>query len=147
MQSPTLITAIAPEGRVATPATVSEGGVALPALRSKTSVSGGRATPVIDASGPGSIKSVGSGVSSGSGVGHGSSDEAILLSLLGGREAARLERTAKGPTGIVEGRTRRDVRRLEALNGVALVDQGSEMEAVFKDNVFLVVHDSYVDTV
>ena len=72
--------------------------------------------------------------------------EAIPPPVLGGREAARLKRTAKGPTGTVEGRTRGDVRRLQALHGAALVAREMGMEAAFEDSVFLVAHDSYVGT-
>ena len=43
------------------------------------------------ASGPGSVESVGSGVSNGSGVSHEGSGEAMPPPVLGGREAARLE--------------------------------------------------------
>ena len=35
--------------------------------------------------------------------------------------AAKLEWTGKGPIGIVEGQTREDVRRLQALQDAALV--------------------------
>ena len=66
--------------------------------------------------------------------------------MLGGREAARLKWKAKGPTGTVEGRTRGDVRRLQALHGAALVAREVGMEAAFEGSVFFVVHDSYVGT-
>ena len=72
--------------------------------------------------------------------------EAIPPPVLGGREAARLKWTAKGPTGTVEGRTRGDVRRLQALHGAALVAREMGMEAAFEDSIFLVAHDSYVGT-
>ena len=72
--------------------------------------------------------------------------EAIPPPVLGGREAARLKWTTEGPTGTVEGRTRGDVRRLQALHGAALVAQEMGMEAAFEDYVFLVAHDSYVGT-
>ena len=73
--------------------------------------------------------------------------EAIPPPVLGGREAARLKWAAKGPTGTtVEGRTRRDVRRLQALHGAALVAREMGMEAAFEDSVFLVAHDSSVGT-
>ena len=47
--------------------------------------------------------------------------EAIPPPVFGEREAARLKWTAEGPTGTVEGRTRGDVCRLQALHGAALV--------------------------
>ena len=72
--------------------------------------------------------------------------EAIPPPVLGGREAARLKWIEKGPTGTVEGRTRGDVRRLQALHGAALVAREMGMEAAFEDSVFLVAHDSYVGT-
>ena len=70
--------------------------------------------------------------------------EAIPPPVLGGREAARLKWTAEGPSGSVEGRTRGDVRRLQALHGAALVAREMGTEAAFEDSVFLVAHDSYV---
>ena len=72
--------------------------------------------------------------------------EAIPPPVLGGREAARLKWTTKGITGKVEGRTRGDVCRLQALHGAALVAQEMGMEAAFEDSVFLVAHESYVGT-
>ena len=72
--------------------------------------------------------------------------EAIPPPVLGGREASRLKWTAEGPTGTVEGPTRGDVRRLQALHGAAVVARKMEMEAAFEDSVFLVAHDSYVGT-
>ena len=72
--------------------------------------------------------------------------EAIPPPVLGGRKAARLKWTAKGPTGAVEGRTRGDVRRLQALHGAALVAREMGMEPAFEDSVFVVAHDSYVGT-
>ena len=72
--------------------------------------------------------------------------EAIPSPVLGGREAARLKWTAEGPTGTMEGRTRGDVRRLQALHGAALVAREMGMEAAFENSVFLVAHDSYVGT-
>ena len=72
--------------------------------------------------------------------------EAIPPHVLGEREAARLKWTAKGPTETVEGRTRGDVRRLQALYGAALVTREMGMDAAFKGSVFLVAHDSHVGT-
>ena len=72
--------------------------------------------------------------------------EAISPPVLGGRKAARLTWTAEAPTGTVGCRTRGDVRRMQALHGVALVAQEMGMEAAFEDSVFLVAHDSYVGT-
>ena len=64
--------------------------------------------------------------------------------MLSGREAARLKWPAENPTGTVEGRTRGDVCRLQALHGAALVAREMGMEASFEDSVFLAAHDSYV---
>ena len=72
--------------------------------------------------------------------------EAIPPPVLGGREAARLKWTAEGPTGTMEGRTRGDVRRLQALHGAALVAGEMGMEAAFEDYVLFAAHDSYVGT-
>ena len=41
--------------------------------------------------------------------------------MLGGREARRLEWTAAGPTGTVDGRTRGDFRRLQAVRNAGLL--------------------------
>lgn len=81
-----------------------------PVPRSTASVSGGRATPM-------TIVSVGSRVSCGSSVGHGSSGEAISPPVFGGREAAIPEWTAKGSTEIVEGQTVGDGKKLRLLRG------------------------------
>ena len=58
----------------------------------------------------------------------------------------RLKLIAEGPTETVEGRTRGDVCRLQALHGAALIAREMGMEAAFEDSVFLAAHDSYVDT-
>ena len=132
--------------------------------------SGGRATPATVVSvneGSGHAEFEGSGVSSSPSVSREGSGrvlnedaqespvpstrgteigEAIPPPVLGGREAARLKWTAGGPTETVEGRTRGDVRRLQALHGAALVAREMGMEAAFEDSVFLVAHDSYVGT-
>ena len=47
--------------------------------------------------------------------------KAIPPPVLGGREAARLKWTAESTTGTVEGQTRGDVRRLQALHSAAFV--------------------------
>ena len=167
--------AAAPKGRAAqlpplTPVASLEGRVASPPPLTTADVSGGRATPatvvsVNEGSGPAEFE--GSGVSRSPSVGREGSDrvlnedaqespvpstrgtetgEAIPPPVLGGREAARLNWTAEGPTGTVEGRTRGDVRRLKTLHGAALVVRKIDMEAAFEDSVFLVAHDSYVGT-
>ena len=167
--------AAAPKGRAAQlpslPPVASSGGrVASPAPLTTADVSGGRARPatvvsVNEGSGPAEFE--GSGVSSSPSVGREGTGrvlnenaqespvpstrgtktgEAIPLPVLGGREAARLKWTAEGPTGTVEGRTRGDARRLQALHGAALVVREIGMEAAFEDSVFLVAHDSYVGT-
>ena len=66
--------------------------------------------------------------------------------MLGGRETARLKWAAEGSTGTVEGRTRGDVRRLQAHQVAALVARERGMESAFGDSVFLAAHDSYVGT-
>ena len=133
--------ATAPKGRARqlsslTPAATSEGqATSSPAPLTTADVSGGRATPatvasVNEGSGPADFK--GSRVFSSPSVGRGSSDrvlnedsqgspvsstretetgEAIPPPVLSGREAARLKWTTEGPSGIMEGQTRRDVRR------------------------------------
>ena len=153
-----------------TSAASTERRAASPAPLTTADVSGGRATPatvvsVNDESGPAEFE--GSGVSSSRNIGREGSDrvlnedaqestvpstrgtetgEAIPPPVLGGREAARLKWTAEGPTGTVEGRTRGDVRRLQALHGAALVAREMGMEAAFEDSVFLAAHDSSVGT-
>ena len=154
-----------------TPAASSEKRAASPAPLTTADVSGGRTTPATVVSvnkrfGPAEFE--GLGVSSSPSFGREGSDrvlnedaqespvpsttreietgEAIPPPVLGGRDAARLKWTAKGPTGTVEGRTRGDVRRLQALHGAALVAREMGMEAAFEDSVFLVAHDSYVST-
>ena len=74
----------------------------------------------------------------------------LYQSVLGGREAARPEWTAKGPTEIIEGRTRVDVRRLQAFQGMGMsvssrcrgIGDGGFVRLSF----FLAAHDSYVGT-
>ena len=153
-----------------TPAATSEGRAASPAPLTTADVSGERATPatvvsVNEGSGPAELE--GSGVSSCPSVGREGSDcvlnedaqespvpptrgtetcEAIPPPVLGGREATRLKWTAEGPSGTVEGQTRGDARRLQALHGAALVARGMGIEAAFEDSAFLVVRDSYVGT-
>ena len=72
--------------------------------------------------------------------------EAIPPPVLGGREAARLKWTPEGLTGTVEGQTREDNRRLQALNGAALVAREMGMETAFEDSVCFAAHYSYVGT-
>ena len=163
----------APKGRAAqlpslTPAVSSEERAASPVPLTTAHVSGGRATPatVVPVNeGPGPAEFEDSGVFSSPSVGREGSDrvlnedaqespvpstrgtetgEAIPPPVLGGREAARLKWTAKGPTEPVEGRTRGDVHRLQALYGAARVVREMGMDAAFEDSVFLVAHDSYV---
>ena len=167
--------AAAPKGRAAqppslTPASTSEGRAASPAPLTTADVYGGRATPatvVFVNEGPGPAEFEGSGVSTSPSVGRERSDrvlnedaqespvsstrgtetdEAIPPPVLGTREAARLRWTAEGSTGTVEGRTRGDVRRLQAIHGAALVAREMGMEVAFEDSVFLAARDSYVGT-
>ena len=46
----------------------------------------------------------------------------------------------------MEVQTRRDVRRLQALHGAALVAREMGMEAAFEGSGFLAAHNSYVGT-
>ena len=48
-------------------------------------------------------------------------DGAMPSPILGGREARRLELTAAGPTGKVDGRTRGDFRRIQAVQNAGLL--------------------------
>ena len=153
-----------------TPAASSERRAASPAPLTAADVSGGRATPATVLSvneGFGPAEFEGLGISSSPSIGREGSDrvlnedaqeslvpstremetgEAIPPPVLGGREAARLKWISEGPTGTVEGRTRGDVCRLQALHGAALVAREMGMEAAFEDSVFLVAHDSCVGT-
>ena len=148
-----------------TPAATLEGRAALSAPLTTADVSGGRATSATVVSvnkGSGPAKLEGSWVSSSPSVGRGVSDrilnddaqestvpstrgtetgEAIPAPVLGGREAARLNWTAEGPTGTLEGRTRGDVHRLQALHGAALVAREMGMEAAFEDSAFFAARD------
>lgn len=104
-----------------TPSTTSEGRIASPAPRSTASISGGSGTPVTVTSRPGSVESIGSGVP----VVQASIMDApvkpyLRLCWMGGK--------LRDSSGIVEGRTRRDVRHFQALHGMALVIHGLEME-------------------
>ena len=163
--------AAAPKGRARqlstlTPAATSEGRAALPAPLTTADVSGGRATPatvlsVTEGSGPSKFES--SRVSSSPSVCHEGSNrvfnedaqaipvpstrgtetsEAIPPPVVGGRESARLKWTAEGPTETVEGQTREDVGRFQALQGAALVAREMGIDAVFEDSVFsrLMIH-------
>ena len=56
--------------------------------------------------------------------------------VLGGWEARRLERTAPGPTGTVEGRTRGDFRRLQAVHSFSLLAGEVGMVYVREDSAF-----------
>ena len=157
--------AAAPKGRAAqlpslTPAASSERRAASPAPLTTADVSGGKATPATAVSvneGFEPAEFEGLGVSGSLSVGREDSDrvlnedaqespgpstremetsEAIPPPVLGGRKAARLKWTAKGPTGTVEGRTPGDVLRLQALHGAALVTRKMGMEAAFENSVF-----------
>ena len=72
--------------------------------------------------------------------------KAIPQPVFGGREAARLEWTTEGPTGTVEGLTREDGCRLQALHGAAPGAREIEMKAASEHSVFLAAHDSHVGT-
>ena len=72
--------------------------------------------------------------------------KAIPQPVFGGREAARLEWTTEGPTRTVEGPTREDGCRLQALHGAAPGAREIEMKAASEHSVFLAAHDSHVGT-
>ena len=152
--APALAPAAAPKGRAAqrpslTPAVSSEGRAASPAPLTTADVSGGRATPATVVSvnkGFGPAEFEGSGVSSSPSVGREGSDlvlnedvkESLVPSTRGTETGEAIpppvlgEREAKWTPedGIVEGRTRGDVRRLQALHGAALVAREMGMEAL-----------------
>ena len=55
--------------------------------------------------------------------------------MLGGREACQFEWTAPGPTGTVEGRTRGDVRRLQAVHSPSLLAGKASLVHAREDSV------------
>ena len=63
-------------------------------------------------------------------------DGAILSPVLGGWEACRLEWTAAGPTDTVEGRTRGDFRRLQAVHSAGLLAGEVGLVYVREDSAF-----------
>ena len=63
-------------------------------------------------------------------------DGAMSTPVLGGREARRLEWTATGPTGTVEGRTREDFRRLQAVQNAGLLAGEVGLVSAREDSAF-----------
>ena len=67
-------------------------------------------------------------------------DGAMPSPVLGGREARRLEWTAAGPTGTVEGRTRGDFRRLQAVQNASLIAGEVGLVSAREDSAFRAKH-------
>ena len=63
-------------------------------------------------------------------------DGAMPSPMLGGREAPRLEWTAAGPTGTVDGRTRGDFRRLQAVQSAGLLAGEVDLVSAREDSGF-----------
>ena len=67
--------------------------------------------------------------------------------VLGGREARRLERTAAGPTGTVEGRTCGDFRRLQAVHSAGLLAGEVGLVSTREDSAFRATQGKLVGSV
>ena len=63
-------------------------------------------------------------------------DGAMPSPMLGGREAPRLEWTAAGPTGTVDGRRRGDFRRLQAVQSAGLLAREVGLVSAREDSGF-----------
>ena len=63
-------------------------------------------------------------------------DGAMPSPVLGGREARRLEWTAAGPTGTVDGRTRGDFCRLQAVQNAGLLAGEVDLVSAHEDSAF-----------
>ena len=74
-------------------------------------------------------------------------DGAIPSPVLGGREARRLEWTAAGPTGTVEGRTRGDFRRLQAVQNAGLLAGEVGLVSACEDPAFRATQGELVGSV
>ena len=74
-------------------------------------------------------------------------DGAMLSPVLGGWEACRLEWTKAGPTDMVEGRTRGDFRRLQAVHSAELLAGEVGLVYVREDSAFLAAQRELVGSV
>ena len=74
-------------------------------------------------------------------------DGAMPSPVLGGREARRLEWTAAGPTGTVEGRTRGDFRRLQAVQNTGLLAGDVGLVSAREDSAFRATQGQLVGSV
>ena len=75
------------------------------------------------------------------------SNGAMPSPVLGGREARRLEWTAAGPTGTVEGRTRGYFRRLQAVDSAGLLAGEVGLVFVREDSAFRVTQEEFMCSV
>ena len=74
-------------------------------------------------------------------------DGAMPSPVLGGREARRLEWTATGPTGAVDGRTRGDFCRLQAVQNAGLLAGEVGLVSAREDSVFRATQGELVGSV
>ena len=74
-------------------------------------------------------------------------DGAMPSPVLGGREARRLEWTAAGPTGTVEGRTRGDFCRLQAVQNAGLLAGEVGLVSAIEDSVYRATQGDLVGSV
>ena len=74
-------------------------------------------------------------------------DGAMPSPVLGGREARRLEWTAAGPTGTVEGRTRGDFRRFQAVRNAGLLAEGADLVSARECSAFRATQGEIVGSV
>ena len=74
-------------------------------------------------------------------------DGAMPSPVLGGREARRLEWTAAGPTGTVDGRTRGDFRRLQAVQNAGLLAGEVGLVSAREDSAFRATQGELVGSV
>ena len=74
-------------------------------------------------------------------------DGAMPSPVLGGREAHRLEWTAAGPSGTVEGRTRGDFRRLQAVQNAGLLPGEVGLVSAREDSAFRATQGELVGSV
>ena len=69
-------------------------------------------------------------------------DGVMSLPVLGEREARRLEWTAAGLTGTVEGRTREDVRRLQVVHSAGLLAGEDGLVPAREDSIFVLYREN-----
>ena len=74
-------------------------------------------------------------------------DGTISSPVLGGREARRLEWTAEGPTGTVEGRTCEDFRRLQAVHSAGILAGEVGLVSAREDSAFRATQGELVGSV